>query len=192
MPPSATGRPRVAGAGLAAVVRRHAVAVVVGLVGAVVGARAVARGDAPQSRESFKRRSAEAAGDVKLAIERERDLLISASAFLVQNPSATKPVVIDCSSHTTVSVSASISIAVGQPARAKELLHDSDLALYAAKQDRKDRYFVFDQDMQAAASEGLPLGFDLANALEAEQFAGQSLRASRSSLVGLVLPGPGA
>jgi diguanylate cyclase (GGDEF)-like protein len=57
-----------------------------GAVGSVLGARAVARSDANQARLSFHLASAEVASTIKLAIQHEEDLVVSASAFVTGNP----------------------------------------------------------------------------------------------------------
>ncbi len=44
----------------------------------------------------------------------------------------------------TFSVTASIGVAAGRFTTPDELLHDADLALYAAKTKGKDRYALFD------------------------------------------------
>src|SRR5215471_12745689 len=59
-----------------------------GALGSVLGARAVARSDANQARLSFHLASAEVASTVKLAIQHEEDLVVSASAFVTGNPRA--------------------------------------------------------------------------------------------------------
>jgi diguanylate cyclase (GGDEF)-like protein len=62
--------------------------VLAGVIGSLLGARAVARSDANQARLSFHLASAEAASTVKLAIQHEEDLVVSASAFVTGNPGA--------------------------------------------------------------------------------------------------------
>jgi diguanylate cyclase (GGDEF)-like protein len=64
------------------------VLVLVGTVAAVLGARAVARSDAGKGRLAFHLSSAEIASTLKLAIQHEEDLVISASAFVTGNPNA--------------------------------------------------------------------------------------------------------
>jgi len=62
--------------------------VLAGTFAAVLGARAVAHSDAAKARLAFHLASAEVASTLKLAIQHEEDLVISASAFVTGNPSA--------------------------------------------------------------------------------------------------------
>jgi diguanylate cyclase (GGDEF)-like protein len=62
-------------------------------------------------------------------------------------------------------VTASIGIAVGGRSSADELLRDADVALYEAKGAGKDRYIVFQQEMQVAVQDRLSLEMDLRDAL---------------------------
>jgi diguanylate cyclase (GGDEF)-like protein len=70
----------------------------------------------------------------------------------------------------TLSVTASIGIALGQRDSADELLRDADFALYEAKGLGKDRWVAFESRMQTAAQDRLWLEIDLTQALEAGQF----------------------
>jgi diguanylate cyclase (GGDEF)-like protein len=62
--------------------------VLAGVLAAVLGARAVARSDADKGRLAFHLASAEIASTLKLAIQHEEDLVVSASAFVTGNPNA--------------------------------------------------------------------------------------------------------
>jgi diguanylate cyclase (GGDEF)-like protein len=69
-----------------------AIAVVLALVGtvaSVLGARAIARSDADKGRLAFHLSSSEIASTLKLAIQHEEDLVVSASAFVTGAPNAT-------------------------------------------------------------------------------------------------------
>ena len=57
-----------------------------GLLAAVVGARAVAHSDSVKARLSFNLASDEIASTLRLAIQQEEDLVVSASAFAASNP----------------------------------------------------------------------------------------------------------
>ena len=70
----------------------------------------------------------------------------------------------------SVTISASIGIALGQRDSADELLRDADFALYEAKTLGKDRYALFEQRMQTAAEGRAGLETDLGTALEQKQF----------------------
>jgi diguanylate cyclase (GGDEF)-like protein len=59
-----------------------------GVLGSLLGARAVARSDANRARLSFHLASAEVASSVKLAIQHEEDLVVSAGAFVTGTPGA--------------------------------------------------------------------------------------------------------
>ena len=65
-----------------------ALLVLVGTLGAIFGARAVARSDADKARLGFHLTSAEIAATLKLAIEHEEDLVVSTSAYAKANPHA--------------------------------------------------------------------------------------------------------
>jgi len=57
-----------------------------GTVGAVLGARAVASSEAAKARLAFRSASIEIATNLRMAIQHEEDLVISASAFVTTNP----------------------------------------------------------------------------------------------------------
>jgi diguanylate cyclase (GGDEF)-like protein len=61
---------------------------VLGAVAALVGAGMVARTDAAKSRRQVRSASAEIVSRLALAIEREEDLILSASAFVIGDPAA--------------------------------------------------------------------------------------------------------
>lgn len=65
-----------------------ALCVVVGTVASVLGAHAVAHTDAGKAREAFPRTSADIASTLKLAIQREEELGVSASTFFAGDPTA--------------------------------------------------------------------------------------------------------
>jgi diguanylate cyclase (GGDEF)-like protein len=62
--------------------------VIAGTLAAVLGAQAVARSDADKARLSFHLSSAEIASTLKLAIQHEEDLVVSASAYVTGNPNS--------------------------------------------------------------------------------------------------------
>ena len=65
-----------------------ALLVLAGVLGSVLSARAVARANAEQARLAFHLSSAEIASTLKLALQHEEDLVVSASGFVAGNPSA--------------------------------------------------------------------------------------------------------
>jgi diguanylate cyclase (GGDEF)-like protein len=67
-------------------------------------------------------------------------------------------------------VTASIGIAWGLRSSAEELLRDADIALHEAKSAGKNRFVVFEPEMQAAVRGRLDLELHLRMALEANQF----------------------
>jgi diguanylate cyclase (GGDEF)-like protein len=67
-------------------------------------------------------------------------------------------------------VNTSIGIAIGDRASAGELLRDADVALYQAKAAGKNRYEIFDPQMQTEVSRRIELEFDLRSALDGDQF----------------------
>jgi diguanylate cyclase (GGDEF)-like protein/PAS domain S-box-containing protein len=70
----------------------------------------------------------------------------------------------------TVSVGASVGLAIGREGSVEELLRDADFALYEAKREGKDRFVLFEASMQVEAQDRLALETDLQLALEQEQF----------------------
>jgi diguanylate cyclase (GGDEF)-like protein len=71
---------------------------------------------------------------------------------------------------TRVTVTASIGIAVGEKISAEELLRDADIAMYRAKWDGKNRYVVFETDMQDTIQKRMELEMDLREALANDEF----------------------
>jgi hypothetical protein len=59
-----------------------------GAVGTVLDAHSVARADAQKSRQAFRLASAQISSTLRLALQHEQDLVISAAAFVLENPSA--------------------------------------------------------------------------------------------------------
>jgi diguanylate cyclase (GGDEF)-like protein len=81
-----------------------------------------------------------------------------------------EPFQIDGQLTGPLSVSASIGIATGDRPSAGDLLRDADIALYQAKLDGKDRFRVFEEQMQTVVQDRLLLQMDLHEALENQQF----------------------
>jgi diguanylate cyclase (GGDEF)-like protein len=65
-----------------------ALLVLAGVLAAVLGAREVARSNADKTRLAFHLASAEIASTLKLALQHEEDLVVSASGFVTGNPNA--------------------------------------------------------------------------------------------------------
>jgi diguanylate cyclase (GGDEF)-like protein len=59
-----------------------------GVVGTVLAARALARSDSQRSRQAFRQASDQVASTLRLAIAREKDLVVSAGVFKLENPDA--------------------------------------------------------------------------------------------------------
>jgi diguanylate cyclase (GGDEF)-like protein len=74
------------------------------------------------------------------------------------------------SGQTPISISASIGIAAGLRESAEELLRDADIAMYSAKAAGKNRYAVFQADMQTERRYRHELEMDLQAALGTDQF----------------------
>jgi diguanylate cyclase (GGDEF)-like protein len=70
----------------------------------------------------------------------------------------------------TVTVTASIGIAMGDRSSPDELLRDADIAMYRAKWDGKNHYVVFESGMQDAVQSHMELEMDLREALENDEF----------------------
>jgi diguanylate cyclase (GGDEF)-like protein len=80
-----------------------------------------------------------------------------------------KPVELD-HGRETISVTASIGVAVGRYATSDALLRDADLALYAAKTAGKDRHMLFEPSMNTGVAGRSELEADLGRALGEGQF----------------------
>jgi diguanylate cyclase (GGDEF)-like protein len=72
--------------------------------------------------------------------------------------------------ETCLTISASIGIASGQRQSAGELLRDADIAMYRAKLDGRNRYAVFEAEMQDTVQQRMELDMDLRGALERQEF----------------------
>ena len=80
-----------------------------------------------------------------------------------------QPIELKSASGRTLSVTASIGIALGQRTSAEELLRDADLALYEAKGAGKNRWVVFESRMHTASQDRLGVEMDLKQALSEDQ-----------------------
>ena len=65
-----------------------ALLVALGAAGSMLGAQTVARNDAQRSHQALVTSSMEIASTLKLTIQQENSLVISAEAYIVQNPNA--------------------------------------------------------------------------------------------------------
>jgi diguanylate cyclase (GGDEF)-like protein len=81
-----------------------------------------------------------------------------------------QPVRLHGADGRTLSITASIGIAVGPQESAAELIRNADFALYEAKTRGKNRWVVFESSMQTAVSDRLELELDLKEALRRDQF----------------------
>ncbi len=80
-----------------------------------------------------------------------------------------EPFELDGPEPTCLAVRASLGVAVGHRGSADELIRDADVALYEAKAAGKDRYVVFQPEMQTAVQDRLALEMDLLHALESDE-----------------------
>ncbi|HEX4466802.1 MAG TPA: bifunctional diguanylate cyclase/phosphodiesterase, partial [Solirubrobacteraceae bacterium] len=72
--------------------------------------------------------------------------------------------------QTTVTVSASIGVALGERTTAADLLRDADIAMYRAKWDGRNGYAIFESAMKDTVQNRMELEMELREALEQEQF----------------------
>ena len=72
--------------------------------------------------------------------------------------------------ETTVTIGASIGIALGDDATAGSLLRDADIAMYRAKWDGRNRYAMYESGMQDVVQERMELEMDLREALVRNEF----------------------
>ena len=89
----------------------------------------------------------------------ERLLEVLSEPFQLAGTPATRP-----------TVTASIGIAMGESGSPEEFLRDADIAMYRAKWDGKNRYVVFESDMQDAIQSRMELEMDLRQALANGEF----------------------
>ena len=80
------------------------------------------------------------------------------------------PFHLDDEARSSVTVSASIGIAVGLRECAEDLLRDADIALYAAKEAGKNCFAVFEAQMQTVLRSRHELEMDLQAAIGSDQF----------------------
>ena len=81
-----------------------------------------------------------------------------------------RPSALRSANGRTLSVSASVGIAVGLHVSAEELLRDADFALYEAKHAGKNRWMKFESTVHAVAQDRIDLAADLEQALAEAQF----------------------
>ncbi len=81
-----------------------------------------------------------------------------------------QPFKLGAEGDTTVTIGASIGIAVGDSATAGTLLRDADIAMYRAKWDGRNRYALYESGMQDAVQERMELEMDLREALAKNEF----------------------
>jgi diguanylate cyclase (GGDEF)-like protein len=81
-----------------------------------------------------------------------------------------QPIDLQGTKPRSVTVTASIGIAIGLRDSADDLIRDADFALYEAKRAGKNRWVVFESRMQTVAQDRVELEMDLADALDAGQF----------------------
>ena len=71
--------------------------------------------------------------------------------------------------HDGLTVTASIGVATGERASVEDFLRDADIAMHRAK-DGRNRYVVFESDMQDVVQTRMELDMDLRGALERNEF----------------------
>ncbi len=81
-----------------------------------------------------------------------------------------QPFVLPGHEETPLTVTASVGVATAGDCSASELLRDADVAMYRAKWDGKNRYVVFESEMQDALRNRMVLEMDLRAALEHDEF----------------------
>jgi diguanylate cyclase (GGDEF)-like protein len=81
-----------------------------------------------------------------------------------------EPVVLADAPEVPLSLTASIGIAAGARASATLLLRDADIALYQAKADGRDRFVVFEPEMQTVVHDRTLLERDLRTALTRDEY----------------------
>ncbi len=72
--------------------------------------------------------------------------------------------------QTTITVNASIGVAVGERIAAADLLRDADIAMYRAKWDGRNGFAVFESAMKDTVQNRMELEIELREALENDEF----------------------
>jgi diguanylate cyclase (GGDEF)-like protein len=110
-------------------------------------------------------------GDEFVVISEELSLSVGPELIAERLLDALKhPFHLGADKQTRVTVTASIGIAAGDRISAEELLRDADIAMYRAKWDGKNRYAVFETDMQDSIQNRMELEMDLRDALANDEF----------------------
>ncbi len=110
-------------------------------------------------------------GDEFVVISEELSLSVGPELIAERLLDALKhPFNLGADKQTRVTVTASIGIAAGDRISAEDLLRDADIAMYRAKWDGKNRYAVFETDMQDSIQNRMELEMDLREALENDEF----------------------
>ncbi len=101
------------------------------------------------------------------------DLAADASPVLVAErllDALKQPFKLGPEGETTVTIGASIGIALADQCSAGDILRDADIAMYRAKWDGRNRYAMYESGMQDVVQERMELEMDLRDALDKEQF----------------------
>ncbi|HTQ69045.1 MAG TPA: EAL domain-containing protein [Solirubrobacteraceae bacterium] len=81
-----------------------------------------------------------------------------------------EPIRVSTDRNTSLTVTASVGVAVGERSSAEELLRDADIAMYRAKWGGKNRYVLFESGMEEAQRSRTTLEMDLRDAVRNEEF----------------------
>jgi diguanylate cyclase (GGDEF)-like protein len=101
------------------------------------------------------------------------DLAADASPVLVAErllDALKQPFKLGPEGETTVTIGASIGIALADQCSAGDILRDADIAMYRAKWDGRNRYAMYESGMQDVVQERMELEMDLRDALSKKQF----------------------
>jgi diguanylate cyclase (GGDEF)-like protein len=110
-------------------------------------------------------------GDEFVVISEESSLAAGPELIAERLLGALKqPFKLGADKQTRLTVTASVGIAGGDHTSAEEILRDADIAMYRAKWDGKNRYVVFETDMQDTLQNHMELEMDLREALEKDEF----------------------
>ena len=110
-------------------------------------------------------------GDEFVVISEEASLAAGPELIAERLLGALKqPFKLGADKQTRLTVTASVGIAGGDHTSAEEILRDADIAMYRAKWDGKNRYVVFETDMQDTIQNHMELEMDLREALEKDEF----------------------
>ena len=187
------GRRRPGWAAVAAAV------LVCGILGSTVAAAVMARNGAADSRQQFRSESAQIASTLRLAIEREQDLIVSASGFVIGDPAASESQFVDWArsvhalsrypelrgiGHSVIVPAARLSAFAARAIRHPAGSAPATRTFRVVPSGRRAFYCLSVWSLTRTTADGFPAGYDFC----ARGPAGAAARLSRDAGQGAYLP----